>query len=234
MRWLLSLLLSVAVVLLLFQLMQLFIASSEQSLMSEPAVPVSIVDQQEIEQLDNRSEAAPAPEPEIKPLDIPDTVTALELPEIDVNIDMQPVATVDTAAIERSQQLWTQPNAMANTVAANGEGEQQYAGQSATTKREITPLSTRRPNIPKVAFDNKIDGWVLLAFTVNPDGKVSDIQIMDAYPRGVFEANAVEAVKSWRYSPREKKRKKDPEPKPIRLSQKMDFQWSMYSYNMDY
>ena len=109
-----------------------------------------------------------------------------------------------------------------------------YIGRRAQTKQVVTPVSTRRPNIPQVAYDNQIDGWVMLAFNVNPDGRVSDIQIMDAYPRGVFEANAVEAISSWRYSPFTKKKKRGPEPKPIRLAQKIDFKWSMYSYNMDF
>lgn len=101
-----------------------------------------------------------------------------------------------------------------------------YIAEVDTGRKEIVPMATRRPNIPKIAYDNRINGWVLLAFTVGNDGKVKNVRVMDAEPRGIFEANAIAAVRGWIYNPY-----KGPE---RHISQRIEFDWTMYSYNMDY
>ena len=35
---------------------------------------------------------------------------------------------------------------------------------------EVVPFNTRRPNVPDVAWQNKINGWVLVAFSVTGPG----------------------------------------------------------------
>jgi protein TonB len=42
---------------------------------------------------------------------------------------------------------------------------------------------------------------VELEFTVTPDGKVTDIQVQTAEPRGVFEQAAIDALSQSRYEP---------------------------------
>lgn len=67
--------------------------------------------------------------------------------------------------------------------------------------REVVPNATRQPNIPEIAWKNKINGWVLVAFTVNAKGFVENVRVLDAQPRGVFEENVIASVKHWVYSP---------------------------------
>lgn len=91
---------------------------------------------------------------------------------------------------------WTAPgdDKLAKKIAAaDAKGANGY--------REITPISTRQPNVPEIAWKNKINGWVLVAFTVNARGFVENVRVLDAQPRGVFEDNVVASVKNWVYSP---------------------------------
>ncbi|MEM8564086.1 MAG: TonB family protein [Pseudomonadota bacterium] len=72
-------------------------------------------------------------------------------------------------------------------------------GEDAQGFIEVIPFDTRRPNVPDVAYENRISGWVLVAFQVSADGTTRDVQVLDANPRGVFEEKVVAAVSDWRY-----------------------------------
>lgn len=219
MRFVLSLLLAVAVSLALFALMfQLINQDTAQVPQRQIAekVDISRVKPETPEQ--KAQQQAEKTEPEMAPLSVePPAATGISS---DVSVDM-PVDSIewqnDELAVE--QKYWSQP------AASGGGGDGDYIGEMDTGTREVVPVSTSRPNIPKVAYDNRIDGWVLLAFTVSPEGKVSNIRVMDAEPRGVFEANAIAAVKGWIYQPFEGE--------PRHISQRIEFEWSMYPYNMD-
>src|ERR1051325_10529344 len=63
-----------------------------------------------------------------------------------------------------------------------GGGGQGFVG------KELIPLSTARPQIPEWAYKRGIEGWVECIFTVMPNGHVTDVKIVDAQPKGVFEA----------------------------------------------
>lgn len=122
--------------------------------------------------------------------------------------------------LQRAQQNWVQPSANAGGLGASVD----YVGERDTGKREIVPYATSQPHIPKIAWDNKINGWVLVAFTVTNKGVVQDVSIMDASPRGIFEPYAISAVEGWRYSEFKG---------PSRyLSQKIEFLWENYPYNL--
>ena len=87
-------------------------------------------------------------------------------------------------------------------------------------------MSTRKPQIPKIAWDNKINGWVTVSLEVTPSGHVKNIKVLNASPRGVFEDEAVNAVSHWQYytSPGETN---------LRLIQKIEFEWKDYPYNWE-
>lgn len=92
--------------------------------------------------------------------------------------------------------VWTPPgdDKLAKKIAAaDARGHSGY--------KEVLPNATRQPNIPEYAWKNKIDGWVLVAFTVNAKGFVENVRVLDAQPRGVFEENVIASVKHWVYSP---------------------------------
>lgn len=82
--------------------------------------------------------------------------------------------------------------------------------------KPLVPLSTARPQMPEWACKQKIRGWVEVVFTVLPNGRVSNVKLVDADPRGVFEAAAVASISNWIYessnSAREVKQRVDMNP----------------------
>jgi len=90
------------------------------------------------------------------------------------------------------------------------------------------PFNTRRPNVPEVAWQNKINGWVLVAFSVTPDGKTRNIRVLDARPRGVFEEKVVAAVNDWNY----RVSFSGKVTQDIVLTQKVEVQWQNFPQNL--
>ncbi len=81
-----------------------------------------------------------------------------------------------------------------------GGGGKGFATGKSFEGKTLVPLSTARPQMPEWACKQKIKGWVEVVFTVMPNGRVQDVKIVDAEPRGVYEAAAIESVSNWIYA----------------------------------
>jgi protein TonB len=165
------------------------------------------VDEPAMEPLAVAAVTAPAPVP-AESLEIP----ALELAAGDINI---------AAAGER----WTAPM---GGGAGSGVGEVVVGGRDAQGYIEVVPFDTRRPNVPEVAWQNKIDGWVLVAFSVTLDGRTRDVRVLDASPRGVFEEKVLAAVADWKYEVSFSGELKG----DVILTQKVEVHWQNYPQNL--
>lgn len=64
------------------------------------------------------------------------------------------------------------------------------------------PLVRSDPVYPRNAIARGIEGWVELQFTISGSGAVTDVTVIDADPKGLFDAAASKAVQSWKYAPR--------------------------------
>jgi TonB family protein len=69
----------------------------------------------------------------------------------------------------------------------------------ASKKAELTPLKSRPPNYPWQARRKGIEGFVKLEFSVDAEGKVRDVEVLDAMPEGVFEKAASKAISKWTF-----------------------------------
>jgi len=67
---------------------------------------------------------------------------------------------------------------------------------------ELIPLVRLKPQYPRRAARAGISGWVKLRITVRADGSVKKAQVVEAEPRGLFEASAVTAAMRGRFRPR--------------------------------
>ncbi len=80
-----------------------------------------------------------------------------------------------------------------------------YDGDSAyVVALEATPpreVFEPRIKIPGEAMNRGVEGWVLLNYTVLPDGTTSDVEIVERSIPGVFDESAVNAVRDARYEP---------------------------------
>ena len=140
----------------------------------------------------------PLPEPE--PIKEAKTEPQMETLQA---VSVEPVTQVDQAMpsvdigslsinVGSSEGQWAMP--------VSGQGlENLGQGQDSQGYVEISPYTTRRPNIPKLAWENKLNGWVLVAFTVDKSGYTRNIRMLDANPKGIFEEEVKRAVGLWRY-----------------------------------
>lgn len=69
------------------------------------------------------------------------------------------------------------------------------------------PTAIKRvpPKYPTKAAMNGQFGYVNLRFLVDESGSVTSVDTLDAFPQGVFEKSAIQAVKRWKYQPGDKK-----------------------------
>jgi len=61
------------------------------------------------------------------------------------------------------------------------------------------PLVRVNPKYPISAARDGVEGWVVLAFDINPIGQVVNISIVDSQPKRVFDKAAKQALKKWKY-----------------------------------
>lgn len=84
-------------------------------------------------------------------------------------------------------------------ASGSGAGGDGFGRGKGFKGKELVPLSTARPQMPKWACEKKLKGWVEAVFTVMPNGRVQDVKIIDAEPKGVYEGAAVESIGNWIY-----------------------------------
>lgn len=61
-------------------------------------------------------------------------------------------------------------------------------------------VEAEAPEFPRAAERRGIEGHVVVRYNVAPDGAVSDIEVVEATPAGVFERSVMRALESWRYA----------------------------------
>jgi protein TonB len=71
----------------------------------------------------------------------------------------------------------------------------------ATNNRPMELLSGSGPVYPPEAKARGTEGFVVVRYGVSLDGRVINARVDRAEPEGIFEAAALEAVRSWRYQP---------------------------------
>lgn len=147
--------------------------------------------------------APPTPQPQ----------QSLEMPSLDLG-----VGDLDIRAVGDN---FKAPLGAAGVVIPGG-------GQDAKGFVEVVPYNTRKPNVPNVAWQNKITGWVLVAFTVTPGGDTRDVRVLDAKPRGVFEEKVIAAVEDWQYSVKFAGKSSA----NVVLTQRVDVRWQDFPNNI--
>ena len=72
-----------------------------------------------------------------------------------------------------------------------------------STLQELGITTYVPPEFPRRARRRDISGLVDVEFTINADGSTDAIQVLHSEPGRVFEKSAVDAVRQWRFEPRE-------------------------------
>jgi TonB family protein len=96
--------------------------------------------------------------------------------------------------------------APANTSAARVSGpdlglapERYYNSREVDVRAE--PLNPAPLIYPRLAYQNRVKGVVLLKVLINERGAIDDVLVVESEPRGTFEAAALNATLATRFSP---------------------------------
>jgi protein TonB len=66
----------------------------------------------------------------------------------------------------------------------------------------LVPVSTPFPPFPSEAIARgRSNGSVTARFTIQADGRVADVRIVEARPEGLFERTVIETLGEWRFEP---------------------------------
>ena len=87
---------------------------------------------------------------------------------------------------------------------------------------KFSPIFTKHimPTYPEYARRRGLEGFVILQFIVDINGRVVEPSVQQANPQGYFETAAIRAIKQWRFSPG---RNDKGTPVPCRLQMRIDF-----------
>jgi protein TonB len=56
-------------------------------------------------------------------------------------------------------------------------------------------------NYPPAALRSRQSGWVIVSFTILPNGRTDNVTVVSSQPRRVFDRAAMEAVNRYRFTP---------------------------------
>jgi protein TonB len=86
-------------------------------------------------------------------------------------------------------------------AAQQASAARQAAAPAAAAAPNLRPVSTPAPRYPAEALRAGTSGEVLVEITVGTDGSVINARVLRATPSRVFDREALNAVKRWRFEP---------------------------------
>ena len=82
-------------------------------------------------------------------------------------------------------------------------GAQIESAQGFLDANSLRALKRVNPKYPRRAKMKKQDGFVQLAFDIDKGGLVSNVKVIDAKPKGIFEKSSIKAIKRWKFKENE-------------------------------
>ncbi len=87
---------------------------------------------------------------------------------------------------------------------------------------ELVAISRMQPIYPEKLRFRRIQGEVLVEFTVTREGKVTDSTIISSTPTGAFDRAVLKAIRYWRFQP-----KRDEQGKPLAIRVRQNFVFTL-------
>lgn len=119
------------------------------------------------------------------------------LPAIETPLRLEGSALARGAAITKGSTNW-QPGAKTSEL----PGDKPFTGKRLAANSEVIPLVRIQPQYPPQAARRNLSGYVIVEFTINPDGTVNKAKVVDASPKNVFDAAALQAIRRWKFKPK--------------------------------
>lgn len=76
------------------------------------------------------------------------------------------------------------------------------AASTAPQNQDFKLIRRVNASYPSQALRSRTEGWVELAFTITENGDVTDVEVVDANPRRIFDREAARALGQWKFTPR--------------------------------
>ena len=112
-------------------------------------------------------------------------------------VDKQKAAQAKAAQQAAAQQA-------AKVASAAGSTGDASTAQGAATSGVTSPAVLTRsatPHYPPSALRSHQEGWVVVSFTIDTEGRPRDVRVVDAQPRRIFDRAAIDAVDRYRFTP---------------------------------
>lgn len=142
--------------------------------------PVSVLMTDRLEQTNRRERSLPEPPPPL-----PQMPTA-QTNQTSTAVDIAPPAMPDVGAIEGGGVSVAMPS----------------RGLPQVQDRQAMPLYRVEPIYPQKALSRKLEGYVIMAFTIDETGRPKGISVVEAQPMRVFDRAAIRALSKWKYQPK--------------------------------
>jgi TonB family protein len=130
---------------------------------------------------------------------ISSAVQAAILDQVRVALDAAQPAKAD-ALLQLAAGLGSSPD-MASLTQRLAQMKQATPGMQEVTEASLIRVKGIQVDYPSDALRRNLEGWVELAYQVNPDGKVAAVSVVDSSPAGVFDTAAIRALSRVRYKP---------------------------------
>ncbi|MBD1555736.1 energy transducer TonB [Vibrio sp. S9_S30] len=109
-----------------------------------------------------------------------------------------PTSTPNVTPAQMPQVLSAPKLALANLGVAISMPSLDGFGQD----RQALPLYRVEPRYPPRAQKRRMEGYVILSFTIDEQGRPEDINLVEVYPNKIFAREAMNALKRWKYQPK--------------------------------
>lgn len=178
-RFIIAILVSAAITLGLFFLMQSLIKSGGSALTDPPKGSVMdfvrVKKEETVEKKDRKPKKPPQPE---------EPPPQMETPQMD-----SPSPDAEASGMDFAADVATDVSLDGGLGLESGDGE-------------YLPIVKVAPVYPRRALQRGIEGFVIVEFTVNTIGAVKEPFVVEAQPEGIFDQAALDAAKKFKYKPR--------------------------------
>lgn len=155
------------------------------------------------------------PVPETRPVETPPVEEAPLAPEPDVTLpkEVPPKETpVEEKPVEKTEAKKEEPvkkpmeakaekTREAKAAQKSESKEKRQAAASAKGRFDPNPIYRAKPAYPSGARASKIEGYVVVRYSVSASGAVTSVSVVSASPPGIFNSATVAAVRQWRFKP---------------------------------
>lgn len=135
-------------------------------------------------------------------------------------------AAADQALAEQQARLAAQQKTVQQAAVAKRQAVADAAPAASPEAADSTSgfvpavkISNFNPRYPVQAQRANQEGYVVVKFTVRPDGRPADVEVTSSEPRRIFDRAATDAVERWKFKPA----LRDGKPVPSTVTNRIDF-----------